>query len=233
MSFTELIKMATCTTTLLKNTLIFRQLTEQDQEDLARCANPKSLAGGEFLAMHGQIWPYLLIVDSGVIKIHKVSAQGRALGALRLVEGDLFCSPTIIDGEPLPATLEADGFCTLFLWQEDQILPFLQKNNLALWDLSTLLLKRMRQASEMVENLAFHPVASRVARLLLKQHQKSGADHVNRELTLDEMATMVGSTPVMVCKVLSQLADQGYLKVSRTEIEFINREQLEKFIDNR
>ncbi len=34
-------------------------------------------------------------------------------------------------------------------------------------------------------------------------------------------------------KVLSQLADQGYLKVSRTEIEFINREQLEKFIDNR
>ncbi len=224
--------MATCTTTLLKKTLIFRQLTDQDREDLARCANPKSLTGGEFLAMHGQIWPYLLIVDSGVIKIHKVSAQGRTLGARRLAEGELFCSPTIIDGEPLPATLEADGFCSLFLWQDDQILPFLQKNNLALWDLSTLLLKCMRQASEMVENLAFHPVASRVARLLLKQHQKSGADHVERELTLDEMATMVGTTPVMVCKVLSQFADQGYLKVSRTEIEFIDGEQLEKVIDN-
>jgi len=84
----------------------------------------------------------------------------------------------------------------------------------------------------MVEDLAFHPVASRVARLLLKQHQKSGADHLERELTLDEMATMIGTTPVMVCKVLSQFADQGFLKVSRTEIEFINQDELIKIINN-
>ena len=95
-----------------------------------------------------------------------------------------------------------------------------------------LLVKRMRQASDMVEDLAFQPVASRVARLLLKQYQQSDDDHVERDLTLDEMATMIGTTPVMVCKVLSQFADQGFLKVTRTEIEFINREQLEKVIDN-
>jgi len=223
--------MATCTPKILNSILIFRQLKEQDKTDLARLAISKSLEDGEFLAMQGQTWPYLLLVETGVLKTHKVSPQGRSLGALRLPEGSVFCSPTIIDGEPIPATLEADGDCSLFLWHQDQVLPYLNKNNQALWDLASLLVKRMRQASEMVEDLAFQPVTGRVARLLLKQYQQSGEEHLARDLTLDEMAAMVGTTPVMVCKVLSQFADQGYLKVSRTEIEFINSQELEKLID--
>ncbi len=224
--------MTSCSSTLLKSSPIFRHFSEQALEDLARHANPKKISPGEFLAMQGQIWPYFVLIENGVLKTHKVSPQGRSLGALRLQSGALFCSPTLLDGEALPATLEADSDCSLYLWHGDIILPYLQKNNLALWELSSLLVKRMRQASDIVEDLAFQPVANRVARLLLKQHQQSGANHVDRDLTLDEMATMIGTTPVMVCKILSQFADQGYLKVSRTEIEFINRDQLEKLIDN-
>lgn len=223
--------MDSCTPSLLRNIPLFRPLCDRDLIDVARLASLKRLGEGEFLARQGQIWPFLLLVERGTLKTHKVSPQGRSLGALRLGEGSLFCSPTIIDGNPLPATLEADGSCYLFLWHEDQILPYLQKNSQALWELSRLLVTRMRQASEMVEDLAFQPVASRVARLLLKRHQQSGADQVERDLTLDEMAAMVGTTPVMVCKVLSQFADQGFLKVSRTEIEFIDLAQLEDIVN--
>mgnify|MGYP001088386831 CR=1 FL=1 len=224
--------MATCTPEALNAIPIFRQLKEQDKTDLSRHAITKSLIDGEFLAMQGQTWPFILLVESGVLKTHKVSPQGRSLGALRLPTGSVFCSPTIIDGDPIPATLEADGDCSLFLWHQDQVLPYLNKNSQALWDLASLLVKRMRQASEMVEDLAFQPVTGRVARLLLKQHQQSGDDHLSRDLTLDEMAAMVGTTPVMVCKVLSQFADQGFLKVSRTEIEFIDSQELEKLVDS-
>lgn len=224
--------MASISTRLLKDCTIFRQLQEQDLEDITRLANQKKLVEGEFLAMQSQVWPYLVLVSSGVLKTHKVSPKGRALGAMRLTEGDIFCSPTIIDGGSLPATLEADSDCIVFLWHQDVILPIIQKNNLAIWDLVTLLIERMRQASEFVEDLVFHPVASRVARLLIKEHQRTGSQHVERDLTLDEMATMVGTTPVMVCKVLSQFADQGYLKVSRTEFELIDEEKLNKVIQS-
>jgi CRP-like cAMP-binding protein len=210
---------------------LFRQFSDQDRSDLTKIANPKSLLKEEFLAMQGQIWPYLVLIRSGVLKTHKVSPQGRSLGVLRLADGALFISPSFIDGDPLPATLEADTDCSLLLWHVDQIRPYLDKNTQALWELASLLAKRIRQASEMVEGLAFQPVTSRVAGLLLKQHQQSGDDHISRDLTLDEMAAMVGSTPVMVCKVLSQFADQGFLKVSRTEIEFIDSKELEKLID--
>lgn len=224
--------MTSCSPDILRETPIFRQLAPQDLETLARHANAKHLLEGEFLAMQGQDWPYMLLVTKGVLKTHKLSPKGRTLGAMRLTEGDIFCSPTIIDREPLPATLEADCDCRLFLWHEDVILPIIQNNSAALWDLSALLIKRMRQASEIVEDLAFHPVASRVARLLIKEHEKTGSQHVKRDLTLDEMATMVGTTPVMVCKVLSQFADQDLVKVSRTEFELIDHNGLQKIIES-
>lgn len=215
----------------LSQITLFKQIPDQARSELARVASSKRLAPGEFLAMQGQIWPFLLLMESGVLKTHKVSPQGRSLGAMRLLPGDLFCSPTVLDGGPLPATLEADSDCHLYLWHQDQILPSLMKESQALWELARLLVSRMRQASEMVEDLAFQPVASRVARLLLKQYQESGTEHLERDLTLDEMAAMVGTTPVMVCKVMSQFADQGLLKVSRTEIEFIDKIRLKELID--
>ena len=193
--------MTTCPPNLLRTAPIFRQLDDSDLVDLARLALSKKLVDGEFLAMQGQVWPYLVLMMSGELKTHKVSPQGRVLGAMRLQSGTLFCSPTILDGDSLPATLESDGECSLFLWHGDSILPYLKKNNQAMWDLSLLFVKRMRQASEMVEDLAFQPVAARVARLLLKQHQESGDNHLKRDFTLDEMASMVGTTPVMVCKI--------------------------------
>jgi CRP/FNR family transcriptional regulator len=223
--------MTTPSLELLENSLIFRKLSSQDLADLARLTLSKTLAEGEFLALQGNIWPYLLLLNNGVLKTHKVSPQGRSLGAFRLLAGQLFCSPSLIDGGPLPATLEGGEDCELFLWHKDQILPYLERNNEALWDLSALLVQRMRYASEIVEDLAFHPVANRVARLLLKQHQQTGDDLVDRNLTLDEMASMIGTTPVMVCKILSQFADQGMIKVSRTEIEFVNLEDLENLIN--
>lgn len=225
--------MSTPSLELLANSLIFRNLSTQDQEDLSRFALSRTLADGDFLALQGNIWPYLLLLNSGVLKTHKVSPQGRSLGALRLAAGQLFCSPSLIDDGPLPATLEGGEDCELFLWHKDRILPYLERNNKALWDLSILLVQRMRYASEMVEDLAFHPVANRVARLLLKQHKQSGDDLVDRNLTLDEMASMIGTTPVMVCKILSQFADQGMIKVSRTEIEFVNLADLENLISKR
>ena len=64
----------------------------------------------------------------------------------------------------------------------------------------------MRQASEFVEELAFQPVTGRLARLLLDQFKESDDPHIARQFTLDEMSTMIGTTPVMVCKLLSRFA---------------------------
>ena len=188
----------------------------------------KSYDEGQFLAFQGDVWPYILIVGDGVINVHKLSSEGRSLGALKLGAGQGFWSPTVFDDGPLPASLEVREPSKVYLWHREQLLPIVHPNPEAMWDLCKLLTQRIRQASDMVEDIAFQPVANRLARLLMKQFEEKADIHVSRSLSLEDMATMIGTTPVMVCKMLSRFAGEGLIKVSRTEFEIIESSKLEQ-----
>lgn len=212
---------------LLEQIQIFHQLDDQQRIQFARLAAMKRFKKGEFIAHYEEIWPHLLVVESGIVSVLKLSSEGRNLGALRLGSGDIFISPSFFDGGPLPASLEVKEACSIFIWHRDQVLPIIKQNTEVLWGMCLLLVKRMRQASEFVEELAFQPVNGRLARLLLDQFEDDDPQ-VARELTLDEMSTMIGTTPVMVCKLLSRFAAEGFVKVSRTQFELLDRLALEK-----
>ena len=214
--------------TLLNDVPILRHLSDEDRSRMASLASQKSIERGEYLAHYGEVWPYMLIVQSGAISVLKLSSEGRNLGALRLESGDFFLTPSFFDEGPLPASLEVKEAGIVHIWHRDTILGVLRQNQEALWDLCLWLAKRIRQASEYVEELAFQPVHGRLARLLLDQFEVGDDTQVARELTLDEMSTMIGTTPVMVCKMLSRFADEGLVKVSRTRFELLDREELEK-----
>jgi len=207
---------------------VFSKLTQRQLTDIGNLAIWKRYAEGEFLAHQGDVWPYILILAKGVINVHKLSSEGRSLGALRLGDGQVFWSPSVFDDGPLPATLEVRKLCEAYLWHRDHLLPIVRLNPDAMWNLCELLTQRIRQASEMVEDLAFQPVANRLAGLLMKQYQETSDIHMSRNLTLDEMATMIGTTPVMVCKLLSRFAGEGIINVSRTEFEIIEYNKLEQ-----
>ena len=205
----------------------FRHFDEEQKNQLSHLATKKNFKKGDFIAHYEDIWPYMFLVESGVIGILKLSSEGRNLGAIRLGKGDFFISPSFFDGGPLPASLDVKEACGIYVWHQNQVLPTLKQNAEVLWEMCLLLAKRMRQASEFVEELAFQPVTGRLARLLLEQFEDSDPC-VARELTLEEMSTMIGTTPVMVCKLLSRFAGEGFVKVSRTRFELLDRPALEK-----
>ena len=85
---------------------------------------------------------------------------------------------------------------------------------------------RMQRASELVEGLAFHPVAGRLARLLLDHFETAGDASILRYLTLDEMAARIGSTREMVCRALYSFSDKKLIEVTRTEFVLTDHEGL-------
>jgi len=210
---------------------VLANLNESERTMLQKFAVQRKYKKGEFVAHYGDVWPYFALVNSGMINVVKLSAEGRRLGGLKLRSGDEFWSPSLFDGEPIPAALEVGQTGIVTIWHRDHVLPIVQKNTVILWKLCLLLIKRMRQASEFVEELAFQPVTGRLARLLLDQFKEGDDPHVARQFTLDEMSTMIGTTPVMVCKMLSRFAADGLIKVSRTEFELLNRSSLKKLTD--
>ncbi|MDD2695499.1 MAG: Crp/Fnr family transcriptional regulator [Anaerolineales bacterium] len=220
-------------TELIDRNPVFSHLGEREQAALLRSATSRSYRRGEFIAHYGEIWPYLFLVARGAISAVKLSLDGRTLGALKLVDGDLYLGPWIFDDGPLPASFEAKTACTIYLWPRQDVVSVLRKNPEALWQACLLLSQRIRQASGFVEELAFQPVAARVAHLLLDQFKGGVNLHVPRELTLDEMGQRTGTTPVMVCKVLSRFAQEGLITVGRTQFSLLDATRLEKISRSR
>jgi CRP/FNR family transcriptional regulator len=129
----------------------------------------------------------------------------------------------------MPVTLQAVKLSEIYLWPRERLLPILLKNGQMSWELARLMMQLMQRASLIVEELAFQPVAGRVARLLLEQAQDQ--DITPRSLTLDEMAARIGSTREMVCRAMQRFASEGLIEVTRTEFYITDRQGLGKLAE--
>lgn len=182
---------------------------------------------GEKIVLYGDVWPYFLLIAQGQVDAVKESGEGRSLLVTTFHPGEVFWGVAFfLENAPMPATLEARTDCELYLWSHEDMQPILMRNGPASWELSRLMIARMLHASEMLEGLAFQPIAGRLAHLLidLPQDEKSGA--VSRTLTLDEMAARIGTTREVVCRFLYRLAGQGVISITRTELAITDRQAL-------
>ena len=212
---------------LLKETNPFAYFDETRRTEIASLARQRRFDKGEFVTLHGELWPYLILVTEGTLHAVKESEEGRNLVVLTLTQGDVFWGLSFFDEDStMPVSLQSVKSGSLVSWSRDDLLPFLIANGEALWSLCGLLVMRMKQASNIVESLAFQPVAGRLANLMLDRYGSTGEDPVARDLTLDTMAAYVGTTREMVCRILYRFSDEKLIHITRTEFSITDQEGL-------
>lgn len=211
---------------LSKNPLFSR--LEPDQLDrLIESGNRQRYPADQWITHYGSSWPYLFYVEEGLVEALKESPEGRSLVIMELGKGMVFWGIGFFrEGIGMPVALVAREETRLRLWSREELLPLIKQNGEFSWELSKLMVERMLRASEIVEELAFQPVAARLALFLLEQFGDRAGDVVSRDLTLDEMAARIGSTREMVCRQLYKLADQGMIQINRTELKITDLAQL-------
>jgi CRP/FNR family transcriptional regulator len=206
---------------------LFASLSPETQESWRRQAIRRTYEEGQRVAARGDVWLYLFLVESGKVQAEKESLEGRRLQVLTVEEGEVFWGTSFfLAGEPMPVTLHALSKTSLYLWHHDWLQPLLVEEGQTLWALSQVMVARMTRASEIVEDLAFQPVAARLARLLLERYGDSSTQPRERDLTLDDMAARIGTTREMVCRALYRFSDDELIQITRTEFTIYNAEAL-------
>ncbi|MFZ5922947.1 MAG: Crp/Fnr family transcriptional regulator [Chloroflexota bacterium] len=218
--------------TLLAGNPIFQAIASSDLKQVEQTASLRHYQKGGKVVLFGDIWPYLLLVADGVVEALKESSEGRSLHVGCFGSGEVFWGLALFhEDAPMPVSLEAREDTHLYLWSRAAILSILLRNGGASWELSCLMADRMQHASDLVEGLAFRPVAGRLARLLLDHFEQAGDASISRNLTLDEMAARVGSTREMVCRALYNFSDKKLIEVTRTEFVLADRDGLSRLIE--
>ncbi|WKZ49891.1 MAG: Crp/Fnr family transcriptional regulator [Anaerolineales bacterium] len=216
---------------LLVENAIFKALAPADQTQAEQVAFLRRYQRGENVVLFGDVWPYLLLVADGLLEALKESSEGRNLHVARFSQGEVFWGLAFFrEDAPMPVSLEAREDCQIYLWSRAALLPILLRNGSASWELSRLMAERMQRVSDLVEGLAFQPVAGRLARLLLDHFIQADESSISRNLTLDEMAARVGSTREMVCRALYNFSDKKLIEVTRTEFVLTDREGLARLV---
>jgi CRP/FNR family transcriptional regulator len=215
---------------LLGEAEVFNQLTAKERQELSRLAVRRSLRKGDILCRQDEDWPYVLYIVSGALRSVINSPDGRNYVVSLWEKGVVFWAHTVFDQKPMPSTLEAARVTHLYQWSGEEVLQIVLRNQAATRALLRRQTSLIRKRRENIYNLAFNPVAGRLAKLIIEKFISSDAPTVQRDLTLNDMAEMVATSPEVVCRLLYQFQDAGAIVVNRASITLQDRKALESLI---
>ena len=206
---------------------IFGALPEVERLRLLQEASQKMITKGQFLSHQGDVWPYVIFVVAGQVKWVMLASSGKEHLLFNIDENQSFWAHSVFDDEPMPASLYAGKNSEVLIWEKETILKYLRQYPDVMWKTTKMLTRIMRQAREIIYGLAFQPVASRLAGLLLDQHTHSPSGKIERDFTLNDLAAQVAATPEVVCRVLYKFQEDGILEITRASINVQDLDALE------
>ena len=215
--------------TLLEESKVLGKFTNNQKQQLASLAIRRILKRNESLYQQGELWLNVLLIATGKLQSVINTLDGRSFVVSTWEKRDEFWPHTLFDGNPMPSTLEAVQESKIYQWDGEAVLRILFDNPQAVRALLGHMVTLVRKRRETISDLAFQPVTSRLAKLLLDQipaTEPSG----QRDLTLPQIASMVASSPEVVCRSLYQLQRVGMLHITRATITLHDRAALERLI---
>lgn len=168
----------------------------------------------------------LFVVEQGVVKISRISLEGREYIMHLSEPGDTFNDVSTLDGGPNPA--HATAHTDVVVWRIDR--ATVQRLARAFPDLAWALIEdlagRARLMVTLLHDLAMRSVRGRLARLLLEQAASRDMDVVQRLLTQEEMAGRLGTVREMVGRTLRSMANDGLIEFDRHRIVILDPQRL-------
>jgi CRP/FNR family transcriptional regulator len=168
----------------------------------------------------------LFIVEQGIVKISRVSLEGREFIMHMNEPGATFNDVSTLDGgsNPANATAHTDAVVWRISRPELKRLAFIYPD--LAWALIEDLAARARVAVGLVHDLAMRSVRGRLARLLLEEAESHDTSVVPRLLTQEEMAARLGTVREMVGRTLRSLATDGIIQFDRHRIVILDPQRL-------
>jgi CRP-like cAMP-binding protein len=214
---------------LLERTPYFFGLNPSELSPIAKFIFEKKAGTGEMLLLEGESTEVLYFVASGVVKVFKISAEGKEQILNIARPGDSFNDVTVIDGGPNPTSVQAMGPVILYGISKSNLETILRDYPQVALNVIKVLAGRVRYLVSLVEDLSFKHVIGRIAKILLEY--AGDGTKTGQRLTQQDMAAMAGTVREVVGRSLKILQKEGAIKLDRHRIVVTNKDALKKTME--
>lgn len=199
----------------------------------AELARERTYPRGTVIVFEDDPGDSMFIVRTGRVKVVRVGEDGREVILGLLGPGEYFGELSLIDGQPRSAHVIAMEDAQLIVLRREDFRRRVEESPAVAWALLGELSRRLRRADEQIGSLVLLDVDGRIARLLLDAAAESGGTTIQKRLTHQTIAQMVGASRETISRALRQFQKRGLIAVQRRQISIADRPGLERIAQAR
>ncbi|NBI08202.1 Crp/Fnr family transcriptional regulator [Senegalia massiliensis] len=205
---------------------VFNNLTYDEMSEIAMITSHREYQKYETIYLAGEESQRLYVVNSGKVKITRISESGKEQIIRVLEPGDFMGELSLFVPSPLESnaqTLEKTSVCIIEGNKLNQIIK--KHPDIAikiLEEIST----RLNDAENLIESLGLQDVEQRVANILLELSE--GNNKINLKITKRDLASYIGVSRETLSRRLTDLQNKGIIEQEgQRKICILHREKLE------
>ncbi|AJR03456.1 Crp/Fnr family transcriptional regulator [Siansivirga zeaxanthinifaciens] len=223
--------MSKCELCIIKQFNALKSLTKEELIRISGCKTSRIIKKGEVLFEEGEMINGIYCVRDGICKLSKLSENGKDQIVKMVVKGQLLGQRSLITEESSNLQAVALNDMQVCFIPKSEILADLQQNPNLTFDLLKEMAAELKDADDIIVNMAQKTVRQRLAETLIYIHDNFG---VNPDKTLsvllsrEDLANIVGTATESAIRILSQFKKEGFISTIGKQIRIDNLEGLKR-----
>ena len=217
---------------VLRGAAIFRKLSADDRERVARVARVIHYQRGDRIFAEDDPSEDFFVVTSGRVKVFKMTPAGKDVILEIFTAGDPLGAVAVYDGRPFPASAMALDATTCVVIPRAAFFELLEQHPSLVRGLLAGLTQRLVELTARIAELTGGRVEPRFARLFLKMAGDMGTPaergtFIPMPLSRQELADMTGTTIETAIRIMSRWAKDDIVRTERDGFLVVDRGALD------
>ena len=194
----------------IKTVPIFKNLNDEEMEEVIMIASHKKLEKGDFIYTSGDTIDSLYVIHQGKIKITRYTGDGKEQVIRMLSHGDFLGELALFNDSKMNTYAEALEPAVVCLVDREKLKNLMKKSPELTLKMMNELSNRLEKAEAMIEHNSLNSASARLARLLLTFKKKN---YVRLQTTKVNLASNLGMTPETFSRKLKELEKNKLIKL--------------------
>ncbi len=217
----ELVKM-------VSNIPLFHGLPAEQLEQIVTSMADQTFDRGQAVLSEGEQARGFFVLVSGRVKIFKLSPDGKEQILHIVGSGESFGEVPMFAGGHFPANAETIEKSRIFFFPRAAFLDLIRMDPSLAMNMLAELSRRLRQLTRLVEELSLKEVPGRLAAYILYlSSDRNGVDEVELDITKGQLASLLGTIPETLSRILGKMTSQGVISVQGRKVRIVDRKAIE------
>jgi len=223
--------MSKCEQCIIKQFNSLKALTREELLRISNCKTSKIIEKGNVIFDEGDFVNGVYCIKDGICKLTKLSANGKEQIVKMVVKGELLGQRSLISDETANLKATALNDMEVCFIPKSEILKDLKKNPNFSFDILQQMATDLKEADDLIVDMAQKSVRQRMAEVLISIHRNFGTNPdgtLSVVLSREDYASLVGTATESTIRVLSQFKKDGLISTIGKKIKIEDLKKLER-----